>query len=318
MRADCEADAEFTGARTNRKGEHARHTYNCDRQSDGGKSAEHNCVESIGGEHFGANVFERRGVLDGLIHRHRAHDARDRRNQCLGINARMYKQPSAKDAHAAAGKTIRHLAERVIDRDCGFGDNVLIIDIRGHPNNSARSLANADEVQHRVAPHNLAIEGILAWEYPLRDTLADDHNWFAAAPVAVIEVTTFQDGYAERREKPRRDRAELCPRILFMTAFHVAFAGKLKSGTEAAGISPGYAGSFRNFVNAWQLLDATYDFPIEIDDLIRSLAIRHHRHIHGQHPVHVKTAASPTTTTNLTSPIALTRSLRVRVFRSEV
>ena len=119
MRTYCQPDTKLTSACTDGKGEHARHTYDRDRQSNCGKPTEHNCVETIGGEHFGADIFERSGVLNGLINRHFTHDARDRCDQNVRINARVHEQPPAKDAHAIVGKIIRHLAERMIDGDAG-------------------------------------------------------------------------------------------------------------------------------------------------------------------------------------------------------
>jgi hypothetical protein len=86
---------------------------------------------------------------------------------------------------------------------------VLIIDISGDPNNSARSFAHAGEIHLRVGPLNVAIEGILAGEHALRDTLPDDHYRLATAPVIIVEVPACNDGHAERREKSRRNRAEL-------------------------------------------------------------------------------------------------------------
>src|ERR1700721_1920009 len=118
----------------------------------------------------------------------------------------------------------------MIDGGCRSRYDVLIIDIRGDANNSARSFAHADEIHHWVGPHNVAIKGILPGEHPLRDTLADDHYRLATAPVIIVEIPAFNDGYAERCEKSRRNRAELCQRILFMIAFHVTFAGEFQSG----------------------------------------------------------------------------------------
>src|ERR1700684_1826969 len=187
------------------------------------------------------------------------------------------------------GKIIRHLAERMIDGGRRSRYDVLIIDIGGDPDNAARALAHADEIHHRVGPHNVVIERILPREHPLRDTLADDHYRLATAPVLIVEVAAFNDGHAERREKYRGNRAELWQRILFVTAFPLAFAGEFKSWTEAARISPRHAGAFRDSVDSRHLFDSAYHVPIEVDDLIRSLAIRHHGHIHSQHAVHVET-----------------------------
>src|SRR5580658_3199323 len=120
----------------------------------------------------------------------------------------------------------------MIDGKCRSRDDVLTIDISGDPNNSARPLAYADEIHHRVSPQNVAIEGILAGEHLPRDTLADDDHRLATAPVIIVEVPALNAGHAERREKPRRNRAELCQRIFLVIAFHVTFAGEFESRTE--------------------------------------------------------------------------------------
>jgi len=52
-----------------------------DRQSNGRKDTEHYGVETIRGENFGANVFERGGTLNGLVDRHIPNDPRHRRDQ---------------------------------------------------------------------------------------------------------------------------------------------------------------------------------------------------------------------------------------------
>ncbi len=81
-------------------------------------------------------------------------------------------------------------------------DYVLIIHISNDPDNSARSFAHADEVHHRVGPHNVPIEGILAGKHPLRHSLTDDHYRLAATPVIIVEVPAFDDGHAERAKNP--------------------------------------------------------------------------------------------------------------------
>ncbi len=48
-----------------------------------------------------------------------------------------------------------------------------------------------------------------------------------------------------------------------MSAFDMTFAGVCKSRTEAAGISPGHGGSYRDFVHSRQFLDAAECSPDE-------------------------------------------------------
>src|SRR5215475_12508114 len=136
----------------------------------------------------------------------------------------MHEQPPAKDADAVVGKIIWHLAKRMIDGECRFRYDVLIIHIRGHSNDSARPFAHADEIHDWICPHDVTVQGILAREHPLRDTLADDHHWLAAALVIIVEVPAFDHGHAESREKSRRNRTELRQRVFFPSTFNMAFA----------------------------------------------------------------------------------------------
>ena len=113
LRADRQANAELAGAGADGKRENAGDTDDGDHQRDGRESAEDDCVEAIGSQHFGADVFERGGVLDRLVGGHIADDVGDRRDQRVRIrwvctNKRPPKTPFL------ALILIRNLPERVV------------------------------------------------------------------------------------------------------------------------------------------------------------------------------------------------------------
>src|SRR6476660_766618 len=120
----------------------------------------------------------------------------------------------------------------MIDGERHARHDVLIIYISSDPDNTARSFAYADEVHYRIGPHDVAIHGILSGEHPLRHTLADDHYRFATAPVVIVEIPARNNGNTEGCEKSGRNYAELRHRIIFMSAFDVAFAAELHPGTK--------------------------------------------------------------------------------------
>ncbi len=68
-RADREPHAELARPRADAERQHAGDADHRDQQRDAGEAGEHERVEALGREHFGAHVFERRGALDRLIGR---------------------------------------------------------------------------------------------------------------------------------------------------------------------------------------------------------------------------------------------------------
>ena len=84
-----------------------------------------------------------------------------------------------------------------------------------HADDAARLGADADELHHRIGPHQPAVDGVHVRKHPLRQALADDDHLLAVAPIAVVEIAAGDDRHAERGEEARRDRAEPRPRILF-------------------------------------------------------------------------------------------------------
>ena len=65
--ADGQPDPELSGARADRKRQHARDADDRDHQRDGGEPAEHERVETVRREHLRADVFERCRLLHRLV-----------------------------------------------------------------------------------------------------------------------------------------------------------------------------------------------------------------------------------------------------------
>ena len=57
-----------------------------------------------------------------------------------------------------------------------------------------------DELYHRVGPRDMAVDGILIGEHPLRNTLADDHDVLSIPAIGLVEITSRNNGDAQRGE----------------------------------------------------------------------------------------------------------------------
>src|SRR5262249_22196949 len=147
-------------------------------------------------QHFGADVFERRGLFDGLLNRPVANDARDRSHQRVWINPSMYEQP------ASPGVL---LPKRMVDVDGGTGHDVLVVEVRGHPYNAARLQADLGKLHNRICPEQMMVDRIPAWKHALGQALADDDHHLAALAIVVVKVATGQYRHPERGEKAGRD-----------------------------------------------------------------------------------------------------------------
>ena len=67
LRSNGQPDAELACPRANGECQHAGDADQSNGQSDGRKDTEHNGVETIRSENFGANIFESSGALNGLL-----------------------------------------------------------------------------------------------------------------------------------------------------------------------------------------------------------------------------------------------------------
>ena len=114
----------------------------------------------------------------------------------------MHEQTAPKDGYLFAGcLIIRYLTERVIDGKRRARYDVLIVHIGGHAYDASRPLSDIDKIHHRVAPHDVPVDRVLAGEHSLRHALAYDHDRLAAATVIVIEVAPSNNRHAECREE---------------------------------------------------------------------------------------------------------------------
>ena len=127
-RPDRQADAELARPRAHRERQHAGDADDGDRQRHGREAAEHQRVQPIRREHLGAHVLERRRLLDRLVGRQLADDARDRRHQRVRIRSRVDEEAAAADL----------LLERVIDGQRRPGHHVLVVHVGGDADDAAR------------------------------------------------------------------------------------------------------------------------------------------------------------------------------------
>src|ERR1700693_4775791 len=89
------------------------------------------------------------------------------------------------------------------------GDDVLVVHVGGDAHDAPRTLADVDEIHHRIGPHDVPVESVLAREHALRDALANDHDRLAATAIVVVEIASGDNWYAQRGKESRRDRAKL-------------------------------------------------------------------------------------------------------------
>src|SRR6267378_6274485 len=68
----------------------------------------------------------------------------------------------------------------------------------------------------------------------------------------------------------------------------MALATKREAGTEATGVAPWNVGAECDAIHPGDFIDAANDLPIKVDDLIRSLSIRHDRYVHGEYAMHIE------------------------------
>ena len=121
------------------------------------------------------------------------------------------------------------LLERVIDRQRGPRDDVLVVDVGRDPDDAPAGRADVDELHHRIGPHQPAVQRVLVREHPLRQALADDDDRVGVVAIAVVEIAARDDRHAQRGEEPRRDGAEAAARILLAVSLRVALDGELEA-----------------------------------------------------------------------------------------
>src|SRR5258707_12002646 len=69
----------------------------------------------------------------------------------------------------------------------------------------------------------------------------------------------------------------------------MALAANREARAEASGVASWNVGAECDAIHAGNFIDTAYDFPVKVNDLIRSLSIRHDRHVHGEYAMHIET-----------------------------
>src|SRR5208282_6628749 len=126
-----------------------------------------------------------------------------------------------------------------------------------------------DELQHRISPVHMAINGILIGEHALCERLTDDSDRLVAVAVEIVEIPAGEDGNAQRGKESGRDHAKLRARILFAGGMNVTIGGELEAYSCAC-IAPGNNNAESGLFHARQRLDATNRFLVELNPLLRS------------------------------------------------
>ena len=172
-----------------------------------GEAAEHERVQPIRREHFGAHVVQRRRALDRLIGRQLADDPRDRRHQRVRIRCARARTAGRRRSPARTGD------RRVI---AGPGTTFSSSTSAATPTMRRGFGADVDELHHRIGPH--AGGGS---PRPGSGTCRCARLWLTittcsrVAAIGVVEVAAGDDRHAERGEESRRHGAEPRARILF-------------------------------------------------------------------------------------------------------
>ena len=187
-----------------------------------------------------------------------------------GIGLRVDEETAAAD----------FLFERVIDRHRGARHDVLVIDVRNDAHDAPRFRADVDELDHRIGPHQSAVDGILGGEQSLRHALADDHDLVGVSTIGIGEVAARDNRDAQGSEESGRDGAEPCSRILFAVRLRVSFRGELRF--EEAFVPPRHGRADRDPLHAGHLTHAPDDLSVEAGDLLRFARVGHDRHVQRQ------------------------------------
>src|SRR5215469_8065830 len=174
----------------------------------------------------------------------------------------------------------RTLLKGTINSERGARNNVLVVDIGGDTDDPrGLGFEARNKLQNRVGPENMPIDRVLIREHASRQRLAHDGHRFFALGVKVVEVAACDYGNAQSRKKAGGYGAEVSPGIFLSRPANMAIGGKLKAGTEIAGIPPGNDEAECGLVYSGECFDAAYGFLIEIHDLLRRFAIGHGRDV---------------------------------------
>src|SRR6266478_5343625 len=77
-------------------------------------------------------------------------------------------------------------------------NDMEIVNIGGYADDAVRRGVNSrGELQHRIGPVDVPIEGILIGEHPLRESLADDHGGVVLLLDGIVESTSGEVGTDE-------------------------------------------------------------------------------------------------------------------------
>ena len=161
---------------------------------------------------------------------------------------------------------------------------MFVIQVGSNAYDTARSGTDTAELNHRIGPEEMAVNGVLVGEHLLGHDLADDDHHLTVLAVAVVEIASGDKRYTEGREETRRDRTELSARVLFARLSNVAVGRELKSWSEIACVAPGDHGTERDTIYAREGADLSDRLLVEVNHLLGRLAITHYRHIHSEHP----------------------------------
>src|SRR5260370_27682259 len=121
---------------------------------------------------------------------------------------------------------------------------MFVVHIGGDPNNAvwrgkSRLFACSalHELEHRIGPIYMPIDGILTRKHALCQSRADDHDRLSIRVIERVEIASGNNGNAKRGEKAGRDGTPQRARIVF--AMDVTISRELKTWTEVVGITPG-------------------------------------------------------------------------------
>jgi hypothetical protein len=138
------------------------------------------------------------------------------------------------------------LFKRTINGNGGLGNDVSIVNVGGDADDAVRrhharlfEVGPGRELQDRIRPIDMPIDGILIGEHALCESLADDNDGLFITIILIlvvecIEVATGDYGNAKRRKKSRRDDTPLRARIFYTGGMGVTLPGELKTITAFA------------------------------------------------------------------------------------
>src|SRR5262249_5494122 len=127
------------------------------------------------------------------------------------------------------------------------------------------------DLQDWIGPEDVPIDRVLIGEHSLRECLADDGDGLFAFHIELIEIAAGKDGNAERCKESGRDHTKLCAGILYARGMAI---GTELQGRTGAGVAPGSNHPVSGPIDTWKRINATYDFLVEIDNLLTCLSVK--------------------------------------------